>query len=214
MPTAYLSPSQLKELTDVSVAPGAGQNGYPLTWNNTTGRWVASGINRLEAPQPLLFRTGLTAQTVETRARVHPKGSFVFSSNNTGALVLAGFSTGTFAGNDPTPRPLFKLVSRLNSVYGLLQIYYALLDVNQNVYNAAQVYRVIFEGSQVQGFLLLGNLIPPVVTPTFSVSGSTGDNAMTVLGSYSSVGSGWSISMGFQWIPSLFDIDLLSIEPV
>ena len=42
MPTAYLSPSQLKELTDVSVSPGAGQNDYPLTWNNTTGRWVAS----------------------------------------------------------------------------------------------------------------------------------------------------------------------------
>jgi hypothetical protein len=42
VPTAYLSPSQLKELTDVSVNPGVGQNGYPLVWNNTTGKWEAS----------------------------------------------------------------------------------------------------------------------------------------------------------------------------
>ena len=42
MPTAYLSPSQLKELTDVSVNPGSSQNGYPLVWNNTSGKWVAS----------------------------------------------------------------------------------------------------------------------------------------------------------------------------
>ncbi len=42
MPTAYLSPSQLKELTDVSVNPGVGQNGYPLIWNNSLGKWVIS----------------------------------------------------------------------------------------------------------------------------------------------------------------------------
>jgi hypothetical protein len=42
VPTAYLSPSQLKELTDVSVNPGSGENNYPLTWNNTNGRWQAS----------------------------------------------------------------------------------------------------------------------------------------------------------------------------
>ena len=42
MPTAYLSASQLKELTDVSVNPGAEQDGYPLVWSNTTGRWIAS----------------------------------------------------------------------------------------------------------------------------------------------------------------------------
>jgi len=42
VPTAYLSPSQLKELTDVSVNPGAPQDGYPLVWNNTNGKWEAS----------------------------------------------------------------------------------------------------------------------------------------------------------------------------
>ncbi len=42
MPTAYLSPSQLKELTDVSVNPEVGQNGYPLIWNSSLGKWVIS----------------------------------------------------------------------------------------------------------------------------------------------------------------------------
>ena len=44
MPTAYLSPSQLKELTDVSVNPGSGQNGYPLVWNQAAGRWQAQQV--------------------------------------------------------------------------------------------------------------------------------------------------------------------------
>jgi hypothetical protein len=36
MPTAYLSPSLLRELTDVSVSnPGAGEAGRLLTWNGT-----------------------------------------------------------------------------------------------------------------------------------------------------------------------------------
>jgi len=42
MPTAYLSPSRLRDLTDVSVNPGSAQNNYPLTWNNTSGKWQAS----------------------------------------------------------------------------------------------------------------------------------------------------------------------------
>ena len=39
MPTAYLSPSLLQDLTNVSVSPGAGNTGYPLVWNNTSGRF-------------------------------------------------------------------------------------------------------------------------------------------------------------------------------
>lgn len=39
MPTAYLSPSLLQDLTNVSVSPGAGNTGYPLVWNNATGRF-------------------------------------------------------------------------------------------------------------------------------------------------------------------------------
>ena len=47
MPTAYLSPSQLKELTDVSVNPGAPQDGYPLIWNNATAKWEAGSVPRV-----------------------------------------------------------------------------------------------------------------------------------------------------------------------
>ena len=39
MPTAYLSASLLRELTDTSVTPGAGNTGYPLIWNNTSGKF-------------------------------------------------------------------------------------------------------------------------------------------------------------------------------
>ncbi len=47
MPTAYLSPSQLKELTDVSVNPGAPQDGYPLIWNNATAKWEAGTVPKV-----------------------------------------------------------------------------------------------------------------------------------------------------------------------
>ncbi len=47
MPTAYLSPSQLKELTDVSVNPGSGQDGYPLIWNNAIAKWEAGSVPRV-----------------------------------------------------------------------------------------------------------------------------------------------------------------------
>lgn len=40
--TAYIAPSMLSGLSDVSVAPGAGQSGYPLIWDNSLGKWVAS----------------------------------------------------------------------------------------------------------------------------------------------------------------------------
>ena len=40
--TTYLFPSTLQGLADVSVSPGAGQDGYPLVWDNDLGRWVVS----------------------------------------------------------------------------------------------------------------------------------------------------------------------------
>lgn len=45
MPTAYLSPSQLQDLTNVSdTAPGESQDNCALVWNQTAGQWQASGI--------------------------------------------------------------------------------------------------------------------------------------------------------------------------
>jgi hypothetical protein len=42
MSTAYLFPSTLQGLADVSVSPGVGQDGYPLIWSNSLGKWVIS----------------------------------------------------------------------------------------------------------------------------------------------------------------------------
>ena len=52
MPTAYLSPSQLKELTDVSVNPGSGQDGYSLIWNQSIGKWVSASLTPIWPATP------------------------------------------------------------------------------------------------------------------------------------------------------------------
>jgi hypothetical protein len=52
MPTAYLSPSQLKELTDVSVNPGSGQDGYSLIWNQSIGKWVSDSLTPIWPATP------------------------------------------------------------------------------------------------------------------------------------------------------------------
>ncbi len=45
MPTAYLSPSQLQDLTNVSsTAPVSGDNGKALVWNQAAGRWQAEQV--------------------------------------------------------------------------------------------------------------------------------------------------------------------------
>jgi hypothetical protein len=48
MPTAYLPPSRLRELVDVSSAvPESAQDGNPLVWNNTSGFWQAGTVPRV-----------------------------------------------------------------------------------------------------------------------------------------------------------------------
>ncbi len=42
MTTTFLFPSTLQGLSDVSVSPGAGQDGYPLVWDDDLERWVVS----------------------------------------------------------------------------------------------------------------------------------------------------------------------------
>jgi len=45
VPTAYLSPSQLQDLTNVSsTAPSSGDNGKALVWNQAAGRWQAEQV--------------------------------------------------------------------------------------------------------------------------------------------------------------------------
>jgi hypothetical protein len=48
MPTAYLPPSRLRELVDVSSAvPESAQDGNPLVWNNAIAKWEAGTVPRV-----------------------------------------------------------------------------------------------------------------------------------------------------------------------
>ena len=103
MPTAYLSPSQLQDLTDVSVNPGSGQNGYPLVWNNTTGKWEASST----------FTGTLTgsATSLATGRTISATGDISWTSaafdgtgNVTGTATLAnsGVTAGSYTNSSVT----------------------------------------------------------------------------------------------------------------
>ncbi len=96
MPTAYLSPSQLKELTDVSVNPGSGQNGYPLVWNNTTGKWEAS--NTFTGTLTGSATSLTTGRTISATGDVAwTSGAFDGTANVTGTATLA--NSGVTAGS-------------------------------------------------------------------------------------------------------------------
>jgi hypothetical protein len=80
MPTAYLSPFQLKELTDVSVNPGSGQNNYSLTWNNANSRWEAS--NNIAG---VTVRKGVGANTQAIGSTANGSGvNWIAQSENAG----------------------------------------------------------------------------------------------------------------------------------
>lgn len=207
--TLYLVPGALQALSDVSVNPGAPQDGYPLVWNNTTGKWQARTLDRLEAPSPLLFRAGPTSGTIAERARIHPKGSFIYSSDGVGAFVIAAFGKNNIPDNTVTP--LFKFVSTTNSVYGLVHAYFSFTDIGYNLFLAERIYRVFWNGSALI-FDLQANLMQLGSMPTFSVAAS--GNTVTVSGEYDSIlNNGWSISMAFQWIPFEYTLNNVSIEP-
>ncbi len=210
MPTAYLSPSQLQDLTNVSsTAPGSGDNGKALVWNNTAGQWEASSIDRLEAPSPLLFRSGQSSGTIAERARIHPKGSFVYSSDSVGAFVVAAFGKNNIADNTVTP--LFKFVSSNNAVFGLVHAYFSIEDIGYNLYLSERIYRLFWNGGALI-FDLQANLQQLGPVPTFSVAAL--GNTVTVSGEFdSALNNGWSISMAFQWIPYGYTLNAVSIEP-
>ena len=56
--TLYLVPGALQALSDVSVNPGAPQDGYPLVWNNTSGFWEAGTVPKVNG---LRFPSSQTA---------------------------------------------------------------------------------------------------------------------------------------------------------
>ena len=94
MPTAYLSPSRLQELTDVSVNPGSGQNGYPLVWNNTAGKWEAS--NTFTGTLTGSATSLATGRTISATGDISwTSGAFNGTANVTGVATIANNAVGT-----------------------------------------------------------------------------------------------------------------------
>lgn len=82
MPVAYLSPSLLRSLGDVAIAPSAANSGYPLLWNNDSGKFNLSILSTaaggtgstsgdIYAPGPITFAAGGTGQNI----RLSPSGT-------------------------------------------------------------------------------------------------------------------------------------------
>jgi hypothetical protein len=114
MPTAYLSPSQLQDLTNVSsTAPGSGDNGKALVWNQAAGRWQAEQVaysNLSGAPAlPIPVADGGTGTQTGS---ITGTGELTFSAGGTNqSLFLNATGTGTLLdnggnGNVITNRPL------------------------------------------------------------------------------------------------------------
>lgn len=107
MPVAYLSPSLLRELTDVSVSPGAGIDGYSLTWNNTLGKWVAGATTATPAGVTGSFQinnngalgsvSGLTYSgstfTIPTNTNFRPATNSAINFQNTAGTSLLTVDT-------------------------------------------------------------------------------------------------------------------------
>lgn len=82
MPTAYLSPSLLRSLSDVAIAPSAANSGYPLLWNNLAGKFqlsilpihaggTGSATGDIYAPGALTIAAGGNNQNI----RITPSGN-------------------------------------------------------------------------------------------------------------------------------------------
>jgi hypothetical protein len=96
MPTAYLSPSQLQDLTNVSsTAPGSGDNGKALVWNQAAGRWQAEQVaysNLSGAPAlPIPVADGGTGTQTGS---ITGTGELTFASASNGNVTLSPQGTG------------------------------------------------------------------------------------------------------------------------
>lgn len=114
MSTAYLFPSTLRGLADVSVSPSAAVDDYPLTYDHGLGKWVASnniagvtirvgaGVESqaigttANSTGPYWIAQGVDAARDSTTAEQFiAQGSAAGRSNGAG---LGWFAQGTFAG--------------------------------------------------------------------------------------------------------------------
>ena len=90
--TAFLPPSLLSGLTDVSVSPGSGQSDYPLVWDNTLGKWVASPLQiSILTGGPLPLAQGGTGATIASDARSN-LGLGSIATQAAGSVAITGGS--------------------------------------------------------------------------------------------------------------------------
>jgi hypothetical protein len=97
--TAYLFPSTLQGLADVSVSPGVSQNGYPLVWNNSLGKWSTSLLpySSLSGAPTLGTMAAQNANTISVTggsasglSSLAVSGTTASTNTTTGALTVAG----------------------------------------------------------------------------------------------------------------------------
>jgi len=96
MPTAYLSPSQLQDLTNVSsTAPGSGDNGKALVWNQAAGRWQAEQVaySSLSGAPALPIPVGSGGTGTQTGS-ITGTGALTFASASNGNISLNPNGTG------------------------------------------------------------------------------------------------------------------------
>jgi len=205
--TAFL-PTGAPQVLPFIGTPGVATVGYALVWSESPQGFSLSPIGSLAAPHPLIFSTGPTSATVAERARIHPGGTFIYSSDGLGAFAVASFEK--FLPHN-TATPLVKFVARANSVYGLVHAYFSLEDLANDLFLNESIYRLFWNGGQLF-FTKLSDLGGYGAMPTFSVA-SGPSNTVTLSGTFNSAfGNGSKLSMAFQWIPYGFDLADLSIE--
>jgi hypothetical protein len=96
VPTAFLSPSQLQDLTNVSsTAPVSGDNGKALVWNQAAGRWQAEQVAYSNlSGAPALPVPVVSGGTGTQTGSITGTGELTFASASNGNVTLSPQGTG------------------------------------------------------------------------------------------------------------------------
>jgi hypothetical protein len=198
VPTAYLSPSQLRDLTDVSVNPGAPQDGYPLVWDNDLGKWVISTLpySSLTGTPTLGTMASQNASAVAVTggsasglSSLAVSGTTASTSTTTGALRVAGgvgIAGGLHAGSITVQTGNTLVVSTPNATDGEYAVFGCLItgdvfvriafgtDIGQPFlgFGGGQGLRDVFLRRQSPNVLRMAGNAAGTVSATFDLIGS------------------------------------------